>query len=84
MNLDYFNMKTHLTIQEKCKVTKKINLRNQLVLQKSLTWPDVLSSVCQIGPLGTSDSTVTVKEPRTVLFHTMSQSYIVTFIYGSV
>jgi hypothetical protein len=24
MNLDYFNMKTHLTIQEKHKVTKKL------------------------------------------------------------
>jgi hypothetical protein len=65
-------------------VTKKINLRNQLVFQKSLTWPDVLSSVCQTGPLCTSDSTGTVTEPRIVLFHTMSQSYIVTFIYGSV
>lgn len=44
----------------------------------------MLSSVCQTGPLGTSDSTGTVTEPRIVLFHTMSQSYIVTFIYGSV
>jgi hypothetical protein len=55
-----------------------------MVLQKSLTWPDVLSSVCQTGPLGISDSIGTVTEPRIVLFHTMSQSYIVTFIYGSV
>lgn len=55
-----------------------------MILQKSFTWPDVLSSVYHTGPLGPSDSTGTVTEPRIVLFHTMSQSYIVTFIYGIV
>ena len=44
----------------------------------------MLSSVYQTGPLGPSDSTGTVTEPRIVLFQTMSQSYIVTFIYGIV
>jgi len=40
--------------------------------------------VYQTGPLGPSDSTGTVTEPRIVLFQTMSQSYIVIFIYGIV
>ena len=35
------------------------------------------------SPLCISDSTGTVTEPSVVLFHTMSQSYISTFIYNS-
>jgi hypothetical protein len=82
MDLYCLNMKAHLMKQKTIIRYMKIkcNLNNQEFLQKSLTWPDVLSRGYQTGPLGASDSTGTVTEPRIVLFHTMSQSYIVTFI----
>lgn len=53
---------------------KEIPLHNSIVSSRVITCPDGLSNVYQSAPVWPSFSTETVAEPRTVLFHIISQS----------